>query len=212
MNRRDFVRSAGILGAMFLSRSLIACAVRPGDATDSSGADLTSCGPAVIGHNHGHALQVSPEDVAAGVDKTYSIKGAAMHDHQVTVTAAQFATLAAGGAVTIQSTTTVGHSHPVTVTCASSDETDAGSPDASAVCANNAPATIANNHGHTLTVPSADVAAATDKTYSIKGSAMHDHQVAVTAAQFATLASGGLVNIVSTNAFGHAHSVTVICA
>lgn len=43
--------------------------------------------------NHGHRLLVSDADVAAGVDKTYSIQGNALHDHQITITAADFAIL-----------------------------------------------------------------------------------------------------------------------
>ena len=100
-SRRQFVQGIGIFGALFLGRSLMACAVRAGEAVGESGEALATCGDAVIGNNHGHSLQVSPEDVAAGVEKTYSIKGASSHDHRVTLTAADFAALAIGTSITV---------------------------------------------------------------------------------------------------------------
>jgi hypothetical protein len=129
-SRRQFVHGVGILGALLLGRGLMACAAPSnGEATGESGDSLTTCGDAVIGHNHGHALQVPSEDVTAGAAKTYSIKGAAGHDHRVTLTAEHFAALGAGGSITVTSTTVVGHAHPVTVTCAATPEGDAGSTD-----------------------------------------------------------------------------------
>lgn len=70
---------------------------------------------------------------------------------------------------------------------------------------------IVSNHGHTLSVSAADISAATDKTYSIKGGSAHDHQVTLTAAHFATLGGGGSVTVTSTDASAHNHSVTVSC-
>jgi hypothetical protein len=212
-SRRQFVHGIGILGALFLGRGLIACAAPSnGEATgetNDSLDSLTTCGgDAVIGHNHGHALQVPAEDVAAGAEKTYSIKGAAGHDHQVTLTAEHFASLAAGGSITVTSSTVVGHAHPVTVTCAATTNTDAG-----AVCPNGATATaISANHGHTLVVPTADVAVAVAKTYSIKGTATHNHDVTLTPDHFAQLAAGATISVTSTTVGSHAHVVKVICA
>ena len=73
-------------------------------------------------------------------------------------------------------------------------------------------AEIAANHGHALVVSQADVDAAADKTYDIKGSSPHTHSVTVTAANFATLASGSGVTITTTEANAHTHSITVTCA
>ena len=73
-------------------------------------------------------------------------------------------------------------------------------------------ATIAGNHGHTLTVSTADVTAGAEKTYDIEGSAGHAHSVTVSAANFTTLAGGGNVNLVSTSGSSHTHNVTVVCA
>lgn len=215
-SRRQFVHGVGILGALFLGRSLMACATNSnGEATGETDNALTTCGPAVIGRNHGHALQVSSEDVAAGVEKTYAIKGAAGHNHDVTLTADHFAALAAGGSITLTSTTDVGHAHSVTVTCAASTETDGGTPgDAgAAVCPNGATATaISANHGHQLVVPTEDVAAAVTKTYSIKGAASHNHDVTLTPKDFAQLATGATISVTSTTVGSHSHVVKVICA
>ena len=65
-----------------------------------------------------HVLEVTSAEIAAGVDKVYDIMGAATHNHQVTVTAADFATLAGGGTVMIQSTVEICHSHLCTISCA----------------------------------------------------------------------------------------------
>jgi hypothetical protein len=54
---------------------------------------------AMISANHGHALEIPIEDIEAGVTKTYSAQGTAMHCHEVEITAEDFATLQAGGVV-----------------------------------------------------------------------------------------------------------------
>jgi hypothetical protein len=80
------------------------------------------CGTTIAG-NHpagsAHSLQVTEDDVNAGADRTYDITGDSMHSHDVTVTAANFATLAAqgGGSITVTSTDGGGHTHNVTVSC-----------------------------------------------------------------------------------------------
>lgn len=88
----------------------------PGTGGSGGGA-----GPACsseIGLNHGHVIEVSQADIDAGVDKTYDIMGSSVHTHTVTVTAADFTTLAANGSVTITSSEGSAHTHDVTVTCA----------------------------------------------------------------------------------------------
>lgn len=77
---------------------------------------MTGCG-ATIMSNHGHMLVVSQDDVDAAADKTYDIQGGSAHTHEVTVTAADFATLAGGGSVTLTTTTGAAHMHTITVTC-----------------------------------------------------------------------------------------------
>jgi hypothetical protein len=72
---------------------------------------------------------------------------------------------------------------------------------------------ISGNHGHVLTVPMADVTAAADATYAIMGGAPHNHDVTLTAADFAQLALGNSVMVTSTDGGGgpHHHTVTVHC-
>ena len=98
-----------------------------GDATGGSGGGmaggncLANGTTSVIAANHGHSLTVPKADVAAAMDKTYDITGAALHSHMVTITAAQFAMLAANQSIMVTSTSNdpnMGHTHLVTVDCA----------------------------------------------------------------------------------------------
>jgi hypothetical protein len=91
--------------------------------TDAGPTDIDA-GPAgctapgvTIGTNHGHVLVVPPADVTAGVDRTYDIQGSSRHAHSVTISAANFATLAGGGTVMVTSTNGAAHTHAVTVVC-----------------------------------------------------------------------------------------------
>lgn len=91
------------------------------------------------------------------------------------------------------------------------------SPDASSQrnCAvNGTNVNIADNHGHTLVVTPADVAAGADKTYNIQGASDHPHEVTVRAADFAKLQSNAnaSVQVVSTSDAGHTHTITILCA
>lgn len=72
-------------------------------------------------------------------------------------------------------------------------------------------ATIGTNHGHTLTVPAADVTAAQPRTYDITGSSPHAHSVSLTAAHFAMLAQGMTVTVNSSSGAAHIHAVTIRC-
>jgi hypothetical protein len=72
-------------------------------------------------------------------------------------------------------------------------------------------ATIANNHGHAITVSAADANAGVDKTYQIQGTSLHPHTVMITAAQFATLKSAGSLTVTSSTDAMHSHTVTVTC-
>jgi hypothetical protein len=86
--------------------------------TDAPPATVCSSTSATIGTNHGHTATVPGADVAAGVEKTYNIKGASPHPHTIVVTAAMFTMLKAGQSVMVTSSTDAGHAHDVTVTCA----------------------------------------------------------------------------------------------
>ena len=72
--------------------------------------------------------------------------------------------------------------------------------------------TIADNHGHTLTVPQADVTAGTARTYDIQGTSPHAHTVSLSAADFGLLSTTGTVIVTSSTGNAHTHMVTVRCA
>jgi hypothetical protein len=78
-------------------------------------------------------------------------------------------------------------------------------------CDAGADATISGNHGHELTVPSADITAGAAATYGIQGSATHAHDVSLTADQMAQIAAGMSVNVTSSSGGGHTHQVTIAC-
>ncbi len=90
-----------------------------GGAGGASTGDCVNNGTnVVIGTNHGHMLVVDKADVVAGMNKTYDITGSSMHSHSVTLTAADFMTLAQNQQIMVTSTTGGAHTHSVTVTCA----------------------------------------------------------------------------------------------
>lgn len=70
----------------------------------SSGGEASVCTEGVlvaeISDNHGHSLEVPLADIEAGVETTYDASGDTEHCHEVVLTAEDFATLRAGGAVT----------------------------------------------------------------------------------------------------------------
>ena len=94
----------------------VTCAGAP--APNGNDAGVCAVGATKISANHGHVLTVPAADAAVAVTKTYGIQGTASPDHQITITSAQFASLAAGKTFDIASTNTFGHTHVVTVVCA----------------------------------------------------------------------------------------------
>lgn len=121
MNRNVFLKKLGGALVALPIISLIGC---------SSDDDVTPTPPAVstgncnngatgaIGTNHGHSLAVSAADVQAGVQKTYTIQGTSGHDHNITLSVANFTTLSTGTSVSVNSTAGGGHTHSVNVVCA----------------------------------------------------------------------------------------------
>jgi len=72
---------------------------------------------------------------------------------------------------------------------------------------------IATNHGHVLDVPFADLTATGDKTYDIKGTALHTHSVTLTEAQRKDIAASKTVIVTSTDGGAlHTHTITITCA
>ncbi len=70
----------------------------------SSGGEASVCVEGVvaaaISNNHGHTVEIPLADIEAGVETTYDTGGPSGHCHRVVLTAEDFATLRAGGAVT----------------------------------------------------------------------------------------------------------------
>lgn len=68
--------------------------------------------------NHNHAFTIPMADFLGNVNKTYTMNGG--HGHNVTVTAANFASLRAGGTVNVTSTGggAGNHTHACTIKCA----------------------------------------------------------------------------------------------
>ena len=71
---------------------------------------------------------------------------------------------------------------------------------------------ISDNHGHTLTIPAADVDSTVVKMYSIAGVADHGHTITLTPAQLAQIKGMTSVTVTSSVDLSHFHSVTVNCA
>jgi|SRR3954471_11075223 hypothetical protein len=95
--------------------------------------------------------------------------------------------------------------------CGGGDDGGATADAAPLTCASPS-SVIGGNHGHVMMVSMADVTAAANKTYNIMGTALHDHTVMVTAAQFAMLKDGTTLSITSSSDGTHSHTVTVMCA
>jgi len=85
-----------------------------------------------------------------------------------------------------------------------------GTPMPSTTC-NATSITNVANHGHALSVPKTDLDSTTDKIYSIKYTATHDHTVTLTVAMLVLLKAGLPVTVTSTTTLAHNHDVTVRC-
>ena len=71
---------------------------------------------------------------------------------------------------------------------------------------------ITQNHGHTIVIPIADLDSSTAKTYSIKGTSPHSHNVTLEASDLAELKSGLSVTKTSDmNGETHDHQVAILC-
>ena len=72
---------------------------------------------------------------------------------------------------------------------------------------------FSGNHGHALEIPAADLDSLTDKSYSIQGTASHDHPFTLTAANLARLKAGQAILVVTTGTtLEHTHDVSGSCA
>lgn len=76
-------------------------------------------------------------------------------------------------------------------------------------CTADLSAEIFDNHDHELHIPLADIEAGVEKTYETTGTANHCHTVVLTAADFATLKSGG--SVMKTSCTGTNHQYVLGC-
>lgn len=118
MNRRElFGAFASVIGIGAIG----ACGGSGDTPIDSAPNCLANGARTIIGSNHpsgmNHTLIVTTAEIQAGTDKTYDITGYADHAHDVSLSAADYATLANNGAVTTTSTVSAGHSHPISIRC-----------------------------------------------------------------------------------------------
>ncbi len=104
------------LGAAAGGVVLAACSGSAPAGGDDAGGGSCDVVDATIADNHGHEVTVAPEDVAAGTMKTYMLVGAS-HVHEVTLSAADFESLAMGQTVMELSTTVDSHDHQITFRC-----------------------------------------------------------------------------------------------
>lgn len=116
---------------MDLTRKEFLTLVIGGVAVSACGGSSSPAGPSgdcaangsssTISQNTGHSLIVSKADIAAGVDKTYDIRGTdTSHTHSVTLTAADMQALQKNMQVDETSTAASAgpaHSHAIKIVC-----------------------------------------------------------------------------------------------
>ena len=121
LTRKEFLGSVvGVAAGAAGAALLVACGDSGGgaDAAATGNCAMNGAAPPSIGGNHGHVLMVSKADITAGAAKTYDITGTADHSHNVTISAANFATLTSNTTVMTVSTNTQNHTHSITIMCA----------------------------------------------------------------------------------------------
>jgi hypothetical protein len=70
---------------------------------------------------------------------------------------------------------------------------------------------VSANHGHALTIPEKDFKIGEQVTYSLHGTADHDHQVVITDSEFERLKRGETISMFTTGGDQHTHSLTIRC-
>jgi hypothetical protein len=70
---------------------------------------------------------------------------------------------------------------------------------------------ITGNHGHALTIAATDLDSPVDRTFSIAGTADHDHTITLSVAQLQSIKAKMGATTVSSITVGHSHDVTVNC-
>jgi hypothetical protein len=67
---------------------------------------------------------------------------------------------------------------------------------------------VSANHGHVATIHAAELSAGMGLSIGIRGTATHNHDIVLTAAQVVSVRDGSRVQLQSTNQDGHSHTVT----
>ena len=122
MKRKDFIKRATALAVLGLPILSIASSCSTDDVSPNSTPDPNDClangTSSSIGSNHGHSMTVSKTDVENGTEMTYAIQGSSGHNHQVTISAANFTALKNNNSIQVTSSSDDGHTHSVSVSCA----------------------------------------------------------------------------------------------
>jgi hypothetical protein len=67
---------------------------------------------------------------------------------------------------------------------------------------------ISANHGHSITITSAELTGGQALALTFSGNATHTHSISLTAAQVAQIGQNQQVSVVSTTSDAHNHTVT----
>jgi hypothetical protein len=122
LDRRKFTLAAALAALSGVAITISACGGSSSPSSPSTGGTGTggtgSTGASdkvgVISNNHGHSAVITGAQLTAGGALNLDIQGTATHTHQVSLTAAQIASIAANQQVGQESSTSSGHSHTVT--------------------------------------------------------------------------------------------------
>ena len=102
MNRRVFMLEAGkavpvVVGAIYL----VGCG---GDSTVTPSATADIKSTSTVSNGHSHDVNIPSSDQLKATTTVYTSTNVSAHDHQVTLTGTQLATLGNAGTVTVTST------------------------------------------------------------------------------------------------------------
>jgi hypothetical protein len=99
----------------------------------------------------------------------------------------------------------------IVTACGGDDSGNGGTGAGDGNCSDDIDVAITSNHGHDMRIAFADFDAGQSKTYSIKGTADHDHSVTLSAQDFTDLKAGKTITKESTNNGGHSHPMQIVC-
>jgi hypothetical protein len=116
--RRQFLNV--LIAVAGASSVVAACGGDDGGGSDDGGGG-GACNPVeTISANHGHSVNVTAAEVAAGAMMTYDIQGSSTHSHEITIGPTLFGMLQDGRGISVESTPGPGdgHTHSVSISCA----------------------------------------------------------------------------------------------